>query len=77
MPNQIISVGRNPNADFPAWMCEHVATKEPKHEGQLIVCESCLDAWDAGAPVVDKNTRKILLADDSGRWVLTADYKVK
>jgi hypothetical protein len=49
--------GRNQNPNLrsginESWICDHAAPQASTEEGQIIVCEACLEALDAGARIV-------------------------
>jgi hypothetical protein len=50
-----VLVFQNPNLRSginESWICDHAAPQASTEEGQIIVCEACLEALDAGARIV-------------------------
>jgi hypothetical protein len=41
-----------PGESLDGWICDHAAPQAATAEGQIIVCERCRDAMNAGAEIV-------------------------
>jgi hypothetical protein len=55
-----ISVVRNPNGQFTAWMCKH-SSKTSHHaecDGHVVLCERCASAVKNGAELLNDEDRQ-------------------
>jgi hypothetical protein len=52
-PTRSVILEPNPNTGpFEGWICEHAAPQAATEDSQIIVCDVCLAALDAGAETV-------------------------
>jgi hypothetical protein len=47
-----VIVSPNPNPNIPSWLCEHAAPQEATEPDEVIACDICFDALQAGAYLV-------------------------
>jgi hypothetical protein len=48
----------NGSDHLPSWQCKHVVPHEPKGEGDLRLCNKCIELLEDGAKVKDEATGK-------------------